>query len=240
APAAPAAPAAPGAPGVDAVRAALDAAEAVRPASAESSLARFTFESRRVERLLDGSASDAAGARQRAGQVAEPSAQAFAALARARAADGLDPDLPAAGAQFALHRYYRLGRHDDDFATYEQLQRAALALDPLDVDGHWDLAQEAQRTRRPVLADEQLAEVFRLEPDHAYAWYVLARLAQAQGSRERSLYCYVRASEAVLDCQLKVLAGNPASSAFYQRNLERVDLAEVWKRIWDLRRELYF
>jgi len=229
-----------GGPSVEAVRAALDAAERVLPRDADSSLARFLFERNRVLRLADVPAIDDASRRQRLAVLADATAQASAALARARAADGLDPELPELGAQFALQRFYRLGRAPEDLAAYLQLKRAALELDPLDVEGHWDLAQEAQRNHQMALAEDEQARVFELEPDYAYAWYVLARLAHADGIRERSLYCYVRAAEAVLNCQLKVLVGNPTSQAFYQRNLDRVDLTEVWKRVWDLRRELYF
>ncbi len=229
-----------GGPAVETVREALNAAERVLPRDADSSLARFLFERNRVLRLADQQLADAAMRKQRDAVIADATAQAFAALARARNADGLDPELPELGAQFALQRFYKLGRAPDDLATYLQLKQAALALDPLDVDGRWDLAQEAQRNHQVALAEREQAAVFALEPDYAHVWYVLARLAQAGGDRERSLYCYVRAAEAVLNCQIKVRIANPASQVFFQRNLDQVDLVEVWKRVWDLRRELYF
>ena len=62
----------------------------------------------------------------------------------------------------------------------------------------------------------------------------------AEGARERSLYCYLRASEAQLNCQLQSEIPDPASRTFYQRNVEQVDLVDVWARIVELRRELYF
>ena len=90
------------------------------------------------------------------------------------------------------------------------------------------------------LRDELLEVLFGLEPDYAWAWYMLARFLETEGRPEQSLYAYIRTIEALGNCALKTRVDNPRSRAFYQGNLARVDPAHVWRRIAALRREVYF
>jgi tetratricopeptide (TPR) repeat protein len=192
----------------------------------------FDFEHELVRRLV---ADDAAPA-----QIARAADAAWAALARAREANGLDPTLPADGARLAGFLYRNVERRPELQERQLALLAESLLLDPLDVEGHWQYALEAQRAGRPELVPAAAGAALRLEPDYAYAWFVLARLHEADGRREAALAAYVRAEEAILNCHLKVDVAHPLSRACYLENLERTDLAVVRERIHSLRLALYF
>jgi hypothetical protein len=165
-------------------------------------------------------------------------------LAAARAANPRDRLILRQGAE--LHR--RLfhaeaeegGGDPADLQAYFELTAALLAADPLDVEVRFALASEAHRVGQTRLRDEALEVVFGLEPDYAWAWYMVARFHESENRPEQSLYAYVRTLEAYGNCALKIKVDSPRSRAFYERNLARVDPARVWRRIAELRREVYF
>ncbi|MHC5212075.1 MAG: O-antigen ligase family protein [Planctomycetota bacterium] len=217
---------------VDEVRAALRDAERGLPNELRPARMRFDFEHALARALVEADAP--------ASEVAEAVDAAWAALDRARAANGLDPSLPADGARLAVFLYRNVERRPELLERQLDLLQERLALDPLDVEGHWQLALEAQRAGRPDLVQSAAAAALRLEPDYAYAWFVLGRLHEAAGSLERALHAYVRAEEAVLNCHIKARVAHPRSRAFYVKNLEKTDLAVVRERIHALRLTLYF
>jgi O-antigen ligase len=153
--------------------------------------------------------------------------------------NGLDPDPRRQGATLDL-LLYRRSKQPALFERYLEQAQAALVLDPLDVDGHFDLAQEARRMGRRELSDHEFEEVFRLEPDHAFAWFVRSRLLQLEDAREEALYALVRAEEAVLNDRIKASVDSPRSRSFFEDLLRKVDLADVRTRLVALRRQLYF
>src|SRR5262249_51365282 len=125
------------------------------------------------------------------------------------------------------------------FERYVSQAQAALRLDPLDVEGHFALAQEAQRNGLRALADKEFAQVFQLEPDHALAWTVRARLLELEGADEEALYALVRAHEAVHNDHIKAGVDSPRSREFFEDLLRKVDLADIRMHIASLRRKLY-
>jgi tetratricopeptide (TPR) repeat protein/O-antigen ligase len=217
----------------DAVRVALDEAERRLPGDAEPVAARLAFELTNLRRRLEG------GTQQDAAATDEIAA-GWAALERARAANPADHEIAELGGELAslVHRAYVTDLLWQQRAI--DLRLEALALDPLDVQGHWALAQQARRLGREELAESAQAEALRLEPDYALAWYTLARLADADGDLPGALHAYVRAEEAVLNCHVKARRANPGVRAFYAENLEGTDLAVIRARLRSLRQELYF
>lgn len=213
-------------------RAVLDRAQSELPHEVWPWMLRCDLEETNFRRVLESSRSDA--------QLVAAAGQARAAFDAARAAHPAEPSLPRRAASIENRLYFRTGL-DADWRqrTIEDLQ-AVLALDPLDVETHWELAHVAQRAGLRELRDRQAAIVFELEPDYALAWDGMARLLQAEGDREGALHAAVRAEEALLNCAIKAHFPNPGSSAFYQNNLDTLDLADVRARIAELREALYF
>ncbi len=170
---------------------------------------------------------------------------AWAAMARARDANPRDVYLPRQAANFALLLFRRLGGEPRWIETYFEAMDELLTLDPLDVGARFATALEAHRHDRLVLRDALLAEVFRLEPDDAWAWLVVGRLHEADaaaaggGAAERALHAYVRAEEALLNCHLLAQVGNPRSRSFYGEILAKVERQPLRRRIARLRAELY-
>jgi tetratricopeptide (TPR) repeat protein len=214
------------------VREALDAAERVLPGETLPARLRFDFEHALARRRVEQGAPPAA--------VRQAADAAWAALARARAANGLDPDLPADGARLAVFLHRNLGPDDALLERQVELLSEALVLDPLDVEGHWQFALEAQRAGRHDLVQPAADRALALEPDYAYAWFVLGRLHEADGRLAAALHAYVRAEEAILNCHVKARVAHPRSREFYVENLERTDFAAVRERIHALRLALYF
>lgn len=213
-------------------RAAVDRAQAVRPREETVALLRCDLEEANFRRLLAGSGSDA--------QLAAAADQARAALDWARSVNPAEPSLPRRAANLEEQIYFRTGRrHDWQTRSIEAL-RSVLAIDPLDVETHWELANVAQRSGLRALRDEQVKIVFELEPDYALAWDGLARLLEAEGDPEGALHAYVRAEEALLNCAIKVKFPQPGSRAFYRMNLDTVDLALVREHIRTLRETMHF
>jgi len=168
-------------------------------------------------------------------------AAARAALARARASNGLDARLPRASGRFELW-FARNTHRQLDAARPRAIAdlQAALALDPLDVEGHWELAQEALRAGQPELHDRELAEAVRLAPDFAIAYYVTARREELAGNLEAALCLYDRAARALDLCRERAQIPNAKSRAFYERNLSQVDGDTLRRHVGDLLRSLYF
>jgi len=113
-----------------------------------------------------------------------------------------------------------------------------LSVDPLDVQSRWELAREAQRVGRRDLFEAQLEEMFEIEPDDAFAWFVLGRFHVFEGRKEKALYAMCRAREAVLNCRIKLSVDSPLSRAYYGRIIEQADLDSIRQNIHQLRREL--
>jgi len=212
-------------------RALVEHAEATLPHEEKVALLRCELEELEFQRRLDASAPYA--------QLVEAAERARAALELARQVNPADPGLPQREAALENELHYHTGKGKDWQRSLEALQ-AVLALDPLDVETHWDLAHIAQRAGLHQLRDEQVKIVFELEPDYALAWDGLARLLESDGDLEGALHAYVRAEEALLNCAIKVHFPEPGSSAFYRNNLETVDLAAVRAHIRSLRQTLYF
>jgi O-antigen ligase len=218
--------------GLDNARAALDRAESAHPREEKVATLRCDLEEANLRRLLGSPASDA--------QVLLAAERTRAALDWARAVNPAEPSLPRRAAKLENKIFFRTGRREDWEARSMEALRAVLALDPLDVETRWELANVAQRTGMRALRDEQVKIVFELEPDYALAWDGLARLLEAEGDLEGALHAYVRAEEALLNCAIKVKFPEAESSAFYRNNLGTVDLASVRARIKSLRETLYF
>jgi O-antigen ligase len=216
------------------VRAALEAAVSSLPGELAPPAARAEFEAR-VLRALFGASGGTAADDPRV-RAAVESGERAAALAVA--ADGTDPEARRLGADIALILWRRV-KQRGALADYVARQQQALALDPLDVEGHFELAQEAQRGGLDELARKEFDEVFRLEPDHAFAWYLLARLREAEGDKEGALYAWDRASEAILNVRIKAQVDTPRSREFFEGLLKKVDQVEVLRRIAALRQELF-
>jgi hypothetical protein len=216
----------------DRVRAALAGAQAALPGELQPARLAFDFEHALVRALEEQGAPPA--------QVERAAAAAWEALERARRANGVDATLPADGARLAAFLHRRVDGSPALLERQLELLAERVRLDPLDVEGRWQLARLAHDAGRPGLMRREAAEARRLEPDHAHAWFVLARLREADGQLEEALYAYVRTEEAVLNCHVKARVAHPSSRAFYVRNLEQTDLAAVRERIDVLRRALYF
>jgi tetratricopeptide (TPR) repeat protein len=218
--------------GVEQVRVALGTAERALPGERLPARMTFDFEHALVRRLVEEQAPPVA--------IREASEAAWSALARARAANGLDPSLPTDGARLAVFLYRKVEQRAELLDRQFELLGQALALDPLDVEGHWRLALEAQRAGRPDLQRREADAALRLEPDYAFAWFVLARFHEADQRLEEALHAYIRAEEAILNCHIKARVAHPRSRAFYVQNLQQTDLAVVRERIQSLRLALYF
>jgi hypothetical protein len=213
-------------------RAAIDRAQAALPGEDPVARLRCELEEANVRRLIDAGAPLAA--------VVGAAESARLAQAQARAVNPADPTLPRRMADFENRLFWRTGRRGDwERHSFEALH-SVLALDPLDVESHWELAHLAQRAGRRELRDQQAPIAFRLEPDYALAWDGLSQLYEADGELGRALHAAIRAEEALLNCAIKVRFPEPASSAFYRMNLDTVDLATVRERIRSLRERLYF
>ncbi|MGQ0551767.1 MAG: O-antigen ligase family protein [Planctomycetota bacterium] len=212
-------------------RAAFDAAEAALPLEARTPWQRFLFEQELTRTWL---AAESRPAAQHAADLA------LAAVRRARAANGADWVAPREEARFLLFLYRSLERRPEWLEGYFSAMSAVLANDPLDVDGHFDLAQESHRAGYAEQAEAALVQVFRLEPDYAYAWQVWASLLEFEGDLERSVAAWVRAEEAVLNCHVKAQRAHPKTRAFYEKNIVRSDLALIRRRLHELRLRLYF
>lgn len=214
------------------VRAAFDAAAAALPGELAPPRSRLEFERRVLRDLLAERPLEDA-------HVQAAIVDAHEAVAACCRANGLDPEARWQGAAMDL-MLYRRSREPAFLAGYVEQAGAALALDPLDVDGHFDLAQEAQRAGRRALADREFAALFGLEPDHALAWLVRARQFELEGEDESALYAWVRTEEALLNDRVKAGVDSPRSREFFEDMLRRVDLEDVRGRIVALRRKLYF
>ena len=215
------------------VRAAFEAAAAALPGELAPWRDCLDFESGVLNRVLEvGSSLDDVGLRRALDAV---HADADAAVQ----CNGVDPEPRWQGAQLDL-LVWRRTRYAPLFERYVAQAQAALRLDPLDVEGHFALAQEAQRAGQRTLADEEFARLFRLEPDHAVAWAVRARMLELDGADDEALYALVRAEEAVLNDRIKAAVDSPRSREFFEDLLRKVDLAEIRTHIANLRRKLYF
>jgi len=218
------------------VRDALDAALAALPGELNPPAERAAFEARLLRGYFGATGSAAVGRDDpRVRQAVE---DGMRAATQAVAADGTDPDARRLGADISLVLWRRT-KARSSLADYVERQRAVLALDPLDVEGHFELAQEAQRGGLDELAKKEFDELFRLEPDHAFAWYVLARLREASGDKAGALYAWDRASEAILNVRIKAQADSPRSREFFEGLLRKVDQTEVLQHIAVLRQELF-
>jgi len=215
------------------VRAAFTAAAAALPGELAPLRSRLEFEDRALAGLW------AEGATADDPEIHAAIAEARAAGEAAVAANGLDPDLRSQVTSLVLRLWRRL-RQPELLGQYVVAARAGLRLDPLDVEGHFELAQEARRSGLASLSEQEFEEVFRIEPDHALAWLVRARLLEQAGEMERTLYALVRTEESILNDQLKLAVDNARSREFYERLLRQADVTAVRERIADLRRELYF
>ncbi len=129
---------------------------------------------------------------------------------------------------------------DDQRARSIDRLDGLLAVDPLDVESRLLLAQWAHEDGDPASRDAHFAALVAIEPDHAWAWFWAARLADAEGRLEDALYAYVRAEEAVGNARLKARVDSPRSRRFFERSLERVDLARIREGVVRLRRTVYF
>ncbi len=180
---------------------------------------------------------------ERSGAVDEPAVldvirRGTAAIEAACELNPADPDLLANLADWRL-RLWRLAQKPPHLLLgYMEAMEALLARDPLNVQARWDLAREAQRAGRFDLFENQLQDLFALEPDDALAWFVLGRLHTLEGRPEKALYAMNRAKEAVFNCRLKLAADSPGSHAYYTEILGQVDLARIRQAISQLRREL--
>lgn len=217
-----------------ALRALCERAERLAPAESRPPRLRFEYEDARLRRLVAGEPPAPADA------LAGTLEAALAALDRARAVHPADAALARQGARLCLFAGREVQRSDALRARYLRLMQDALALDPLDVDGHWDLAQEARKHGEHALAQRHLDALFAIEPDHAFAWYSMARLREFDGDLHGALHDYVRAEEAWLNCIVKAEAANPKTRSFYEKNLQKTDLAVVRARLVALREALYF
>ena len=218
------------------VRAAFDKAVAALPGETSAPSERAKFEARVLRALFGAAGTAGAGGDDPRVRAAVDGGMRAAAIAVA--ADGTDPDMRRLGADIALLLWRRVKR-PALLTDYVERQQAVLALDPLDVEGHFDLAQEAQRGGLDELAQREFDEVFRLEPDHVFAWYLLARLREASGDKLGALYAWDRASEAILNVRIKAQVDTPRSREFFEGLLRKVDQAEVLQHIAVLRQELF-
>jgi tetratricopeptide (TPR) repeat protein len=215
------------------VRAAFEAAAAALPGELAPWRDCLDFESSVLKRVLEvGPLLDDVGLRRALDAV---HADADAAVQ----CNGVDPEPRWQGARLDL-LVWRRTQYAPLFERYVAQSQAALRLDPLDVEGHFALAQEAQRAGQRALADQEFARVFRLEPDHALAWTARARQAELDGADEEALYALVRAEEAVLNDRIKAGVDSPRSREFFEDLLRKVDLTDIRTRIANLRRKLYF
>ncbi len=213
------------------VRTAFDTAVAALPGELPPARSRLAFElsllrARPVADGLDAATLKLAG-------------HALAAAEEAVACDGLDAEVRWQSATVSL-LLYRRGKRPEDLQRYLSEASEALDLDPLDVAGHFDLAQEALRVDLRAFCARRLERVLELEPDHAFAWFVRARLLELEGDLEAALHAWVRADEAVLNAHRKAAVESPRSRLFFEDIVKRTDLAQVRARIVTLRRELYF
>lgn len=180
---------------------------------------------------------------ERSGRVSEPPVldvirQGTAAIEAACELNPADPELWANLADWRL-RLWRLAQKPPHLLLgYMEAMKALLATDPLNVQARWDLAREAQRAGRFDLFEDQLRDLFALEPDDALAWFVLGRLHILEGRPEKALYAMNRAREAVFNCRIKLAADSPRSHAYYTEILRQVDLGRILQAIHQLRREL--
>ena len=180
---------------------------------------------------------------ERSGRIDEPPVleairEGTAAIEAACQLNPADPDLFADLAAWRLRLWRLADKPPQLLLGYVQAMEALLARDPLNVEARWDLAREAQRAGRFDLFQEQLTDLFELEPDDALAWFVLGRLHILEGRPEQALYAMNRAREAVFNCRVKLAADSPRSRAYYTRILSQVDLDNIRRSISRLRREL--
>lgn len=166
--------------------------------------------------------------------------EAWEAAVRAVRADPADSELRADQGALALFLYRRLDKNPALFERYRQAMLALLVRDPLDTEARLSLAREALSAGRWDLFAAQLATLFEVEPDHAFAWYVLGLHEKRRGHPEKALHALVRAKEAIFNARIKSGLPAPRASAAYERILARVDLERVRTLIAQLRRELYF
>ena len=212
-------------------RALVERAEAMLPGEEKVALLRCDLEEAAFHEQLDALAPYA--------QLRQAAERVRAALELARQVNPAEPALPQREATLETELRFRTGGGKNWQRSIEAL-KAVLALDPLDVETRWQLADIAHRAGQRELRDEQIAIVFQLEPDYALAWDGLARVLEADGDLEGALHACVRAEEALLNCAIKVHFPEPGSSAFYRNNLETVDLPAVRAHIRSLRQTLYF
>ena len=180
---------------------------------------------------------------ERSGKVDEPPVldairEGTAAIQAACRLNPADPDLWANLADWRLRLWRLADKPPQLLLGYVQAMEALLIRDPLNVQARWDLAREAQRTGRFDIFEEQLGDLFELEPDDALAWFVLGRLHTLEGRPEKALYAMNRAREAVFNCRIKLAADSPQSHAYYARILGQVDLDRIRQAIHQLRQEL--
>lgn len=213
------------------VRAAYDAAVAALPGELPPARSRLAFELTRLRARPLAAGLDAA--------ALQAGAHALAAAEAAVACDGQDPEVRWQSATASL-LLWRRGKRPEDLQRYLREAAVALELDPLDVAGHFDLAQEALRADLRAECATRLRHVLELEPDHAFAWLVRARLAELEGDREGALHAWSRAEEALFNARRKAAVDSPRSREFYEGIVERTDLALIRARLVALRRELYF
>ena len=218
---------------IDRVRAQLAELSTRWPTALRPLRARFNLEHEQLQRLIE------AGRPPGDGEVLEAFAEALAANATARALNALDYQLPRQAARVAL----RMHRHSNDPAhlgIWLVAMQVMLELDPLDVEGRWELAREAYRLNRTALADSNFEHLVALEPDQAVAFWFRARLRQSRGDLAGALADCVRADEALWNARQKQAIGSKASQAYYRRIVDGVDLAALRARKQQLRRDLYF
>jgi hypothetical protein len=153
-------------------------------------------------------------------------------------ANPADPDLLRWLADWRKLLWRLAGRPPAMLMRYVDAIERLLVVDPLDVHTRWELALEAQRAGRGDLFEEQLAEMFKIEPDDAYAWFALGRFRMYEGRTQPALYAMCRAREAVFNCRIKLSVDSPPSREYYGRIIDQVDLESIRRNIHQLRREL--
>ncbi|HEX5011054.1 MAG TPA: O-antigen ligase family protein [Planctomycetota bacterium] len=215
------------------VRAAFEVAAAALPGELGPWRDCLTFEANVLKRVLDTGPAKDSEALARALDAVHADSEA------AVRCNGVDPEPRWQGALLDL-LVWRRTRYGPLFERYVTQAQAALRLDPLDVEGHFALAQEAHGNGDRQLADEEFDQVFRLEPDHAYAWAVRSVLLERDGADEEALYALVRAKEAVANDRIKAGVASPRSREFFEELLRKVDLGQIRTHIAELRRKLYF
>lgn len=170
--------------------------------------------------------------------VLEAMGEGTRAIERACALSPVDAELWRKLAEWRLYLWRLLGKPPQLLVGYVEAMNELLAIDPLDVRSRWELAQEFQRAGRADLFEQQLAQMFEIEPDDALAWFALGRYRMFEGRPEQALYAFCRAREAIFNCRIKLAVDSPRSHAYYERILAQVDLDQVRRLIHQLRREL--